>query len=66
MNALTRCRVDYRSSKLVYNIYKNSELTVNLHAASKRIKLGTEVRKGDNTSPKFVITVLEHTSKKLN
>lgn len=44
MDALTSFHVEYRYSILIYNIWKNSKITVKLHEDSTLIKLGKEGR----------------------
>lgn len=65
IDALTSCLVDYSYSKIIYNIYKSSNMTVNLHEASKPIKLGGGVRWGSTMSPKLFISVLDHAFRKV-
>ena len=65
-SALQECRVDYRYTNLIYNIYKNAKVTVTLHENTKCIQIGRGVRQGDTRSPKLFKTVLEYAFKKLN
>ena len=66
LDALNDCRVDFRYSRLIYNIYKNATMSVRLHEASNHIEIEREMRQGDTISPKIFIIVLKHAFKKLN
>ncbi|XP_045460954.1 uncharacterized protein LOC123671253 [Harmonia axyridis] len=65
LDSLQKCRVDYRYTKLIYNIYKNATMMVRLHENTNLIRIGRGVRQGDTMSPKLFITVLESAFKML-
>lgn len=48
MQALQEGRIDFRYSKLIYNIYKNATMTVRLFENTDRIPIG--VQKGDKVT----------------
>lgn len=64
LEALTQCRVDYRLTRLIYNIYKNSTACIQLHQVTRKFPLNRNVRQGDTMSPKLFTTVLEYAFKK--
>lgn len=66
LEALQECRIDYRYMKLIYNIYKNATMSVQLHENSNKIKINRGVRPGATRSPKLFISVLESAFKHLN
>lgn len=60
LDSLQKCRVDYRYTKLIYNIYKNATMMVRLHENTNPIEIGRGVRQGDTMSPKLFTTVLQY------
>lgn len=60
LDSLQKCRVDYRYTKLIYNIYKNATMIVRLHENTNPIKIGRGVRQGDTISPKLFTTILQY------
>lgn len=66
VNSLQKCRIDYRYTSLIHNIYKNATMKVKLHENTSAIPIGRGVRQGDTMSPKLFITVLEYAFKELN
>ena len=56
LDALNDCRVDFRYSRLIYNIYKNATMSVRLHEASNHIQIGKGVRKGALYLQKYLST----------
>lgn len=66
LGALQECRVDYRYTRLIYNIYKNATMMVKLHENTNPIRIGRGVRQGDTMSPKLFTAVLEYAFKMLD
>lgn len=65
LKTLQECRVDYRYTKLIYNIYKNATMVVKLRENTERIPIRRGVRQGDTMSPKLFTAVLEYAFKRL-
>ena len=64
--ALSQCRVDYRYSRLIHNIYSNSTASVRLHKDTEKFPIERGVRQGDTMSPKLFTATLEHAFKTLD
>lgn len=66
LHSLQECRIDYRYTRLIYNIYSNATMMVKLHENTDPIQITRGVRQGDTMSPKLFITVLEYAFKSLS
>jgi len=66
LKALSQCRIDYRYTRLIHNIYSNSTACVKIHNTTKAFPIQRGVRQGDTLSPKLFNTVLEYAFKTLN
>lgn len=64
--ALKECRIDYRHTNSIYNIYKNVTSTIHLHKITQEIEIKRGVRQDDTLSPRLFTTVLEHAFKTPN
>lgn len=64
--ALNQSRIDYRYTRLIHNIYKESMAYIKLHRDTDSFPLQRGVRQGDTLSPKLFSAVLEYAFKTLN
>lgn len=60
------CRIDYRYSNIIQQIYENAPTVVHLLASTKKIRLKRGMGQGDTMSPKLFIGVLECAFKTLD
>ena len=66
MKGLNNCRIDYRYSQILKNIYKNATSTIQLHELYWKFSIGRGERQGDTISPKLFTMALEDVFKTLN
>lgn len=65
LEAMKECRIDYRYSKLLFNINRNATMIIKLHDNSGQIKIERGVRQGDTICRQNYSIVLEYTFKRL-
>lgn len=65
LQALTECRVDYRYTAIIKNIYEKATARVKIHENTQDFPIERGVRQGDVLSPKLFTTLLEYMFKKI-
>lgn len=65
LDALNRCRIDSRYTRLIKHVYENATLSIRLHENTEKFKMGRGIRQGDTASPKLFTLALEDVFKEL-